>query len=233
MGCYVLISIIIPCYNEEKTIAAILNKVISVKLPEGIEKEVIVVDDKSLDKSYFIAWNFSPRIKTFRHRKNCGKGVAIATGIKKSKGEFIIVQDADLEYNPEEYRLLIDCMLKNKADVVYGSRFINKKFSGRYYWGNKLITFVANVLYWNYGNMLSDVETCYKLFRKEIFYRLDIKAYGFEFEPEFTAKCLKRGFKIYEVPISYNPRGFKEGKKIRIKDGVKAMLALIKYRFVD
>ncbi|HLC58113.1 MAG TPA: glycosyltransferase family 2 protein [Candidatus Nanoarchaeia archaeon] len=223
-----LISIIIPCYNEEKTIASLLRKVVAAKINDA-RKEIILVDDNSSDKSYSIAKQFLGRIKIFKHGQNFGKGKAIETGIKNSHGEFILIQDADLEYEPGDYNKLVKCAVKTHADVVYGSRFLDKKYSGVYYLGNRVITWLTNMLY---NAKLTDIETCYKLFKKDIFYKLDIRAKGFDFEPEFTAKCLKRGYKIQEVPVHYYPREREDGKKIRFRHGLQAALILLKYRLV-
>jgi dolichol-phosphate mannosyltransferase len=233
------LSIIIPVYNEEKTIEEILRQVSAVKLP-GVDREIIVVDDSSNDKSKEKIQNIQLKgIKLIIHKENQGKGAAVVTGIKKSKGDIILIQDADLEYDPNDYPKLLKPIMSGKAEVVYGSRLKNYplRFTGKkktplitHYLGNRFLTFITNVLY---GNDLSDMETCYKVFRREVVKGIEIKAKRFDFEPEFTAKIMKRGIKIHEVPIKVKPRGYDEGKKITWKDGFIAVWTLLKYRFVD
>lgn len=232
------ISIVIPVYNEEKTILKLLQKVNSVKL----NKEIILVDDGSSDRSIKLieSWVKKHRnTKFFSHKKNRGKGAAVRTGLSKTKGDIIIIQDADLEYNPNDYHKLIEPILAKKCQVVYGSRFINKKLkiSGEkatplpLHWiANKMLTRLTNILY---GNGLTDMETCYKVFTKNVNKKLKLKANRFDFEPEITAKVLKMNYKIIEVPISHRPRNYKAGKKITWKDGVVALYILIKYKFTD
>ncbi|MBI4036889.1 glycosyltransferase family 2 protein [Candidatus Daviesbacteria bacterium] len=232
------LSIIIPVYNEEGTIAEIVKRVKEVKLPKMIGREIVVVDDASYDKSFKILQKIS-KIKLYKHAKNKGKGAAVRTGLKNAKGDIILIQDADLEYLPKDYPRLIRPILDGTAEVVYGTRLKNYqiKLTGTnhtpffsHYLGNKFLTLITNLLY---GNGLTDMETCYKVFTKKVAKSLKLKANRFEFEPEITAKILKAGHKIYEVPIKVKPRGYNEGKKITWKDGFIAVWTLIKYRFRD
>jgi glycosyltransferase involved in cell wall biosynthesis len=233
------LSVIIPVYNEESTIQEILVKVNKLKLP-GIQKEIIVVDDFSQDKSKEIVKKLNlGNVKLYGHKKNKGKGAAVVTGIKKSTGDIIIIQDADLEYNPNDYPKLLKPIVEGKAKVVYGSRLKNYplRITGKkktplitHYLGNKLLTYITNILY---GNGLTDMETCYKVFKREVIQGIEINAKRFDFEPEFTAKIMKKGIRIHEVPIKVKPRGYEEGKKITWRDGFIAVWTLLKYRFVD
>ncbi|MGQ9695726.1 MAG: glycosyltransferase family 2 protein [Thermodesulfobacteriota bacterium] len=231
------LSVIIPVYNEKDTIEAILRRVLEVKLEE-MGKEVIVVDDGSKDGTIEILqgiakeWS-SPNLKIFFHSQNQGKGAAIRTALNHITGDIVIIQDADLEYHPEEYPILVLPILKYGADVVYGTRFlgIHRSFLFWHYMGNKFLTFVTNLLY---DSMLSDMEVGYKAFRAEIIKQIPLKARGFEFEPEITAKILKRKkLRLYEVPITYSGRDYDEGKKITWRDGFTAIWTLLKYRFKD
>jgi len=233
-----ILSIIIPVYNEEKTIKEIVSKVKKVKLPVDINREIIVVDDFSGDRSYKILKNIDG-ICLIRHKKNLGKGAAIRSSVEKSIGDIIIIQDADLEYDPFDYPELIDPILSGKAKVVYGTRLRNypMRVFGRkhtpfvtHYLGNIFLSFTTRLLY---GSTITDMETCYKVFRKEVIENIKIKSNRFEFEPEITAKILKAGYKIYEVPIKVKPRGYDEGKKITWRDGFLAIWTLIKYRFTN
>ena len=232
------LSIIIPAFNEERTIHFILNKVKGVKLSD-IEKEVIIVNDCSSDNTEeriqrYISENRNLNIQYCKHEVNLGKGAAINTGIQKATGDFIIIQDADLEYDPNEYPILLKPILDGFADVVYGSRFIGgKPHRILFFWhsiGNKFLTFISNM----FTNLnLTDMETCYKLFRREIIQSIQIKEKRFGFEPEITAKISKiPGIRIYEVGISYYGRTYDEGKKIGWRDGFGAIWCILKYNLV-
>lgn len=231
-----LLSIIIPVYNEENTVLDILNNLEKVVLIDKIKKEYIIVNDCSTDDSkkiinQYIIDNNTANIKLFSHSKNKGKGAALHTGIKQSNGDFIIVQDADLEYDPREINLLLKPILDGFADVVYGSRFIGgKPHRILFFWhtmGNKFLTFLSN-LFTNFN--LSDMETCYKLFKSELIKSIELKEKRFGFEPEITAKISKISkTRVYEVGISYYGRTYKEGKKIGWRDGFRAIYCIIKY----
>jgi len=233
------LSIIIPAYNESNTIHLILDKIKDVRLLSALEKEIIIVDDCSTDgtseaiKRYKEA-NQSLDIKTFRHQVNKGKGAALHTGIDNASGDFVIIQDADLEYDPQEYDILLQPMLSGYADVVYGSRFMGgNPHRILFFWhtiGNRFLTFVSNM----FTNLnLTDMETCYKLFRKDVIQSLDLKENRFGFEPEVTAKISRiPGIRIYEVGISYYGRTYQEGKKIGWKDGFRALYCIFKYGFL-
>lgn len=227
------LSIIIPVYNEKKTVLSVFEKV--KKAPtSGLKKEIIIVDDGSDDGTKEILRNVN-HAKVFFHEKNKGKGAAIRTGLQHARGDIILIQDADLEYNPEEYEKLLKPMIAGKAEVVYGSRLSHGKiFDKNMYYshclGNILLTQTINVLY---ASQLEDMETCYKVFKKEVLEGISLTADRFEIEPELTAKILKKGISIHEVPITFHPRGFHEGKKITWKDGIVALWTLLKYRFTN
>lgn len=224
------LSIIIPCYNEASTIRECLNRVFSVNLGD-MEKDIIIVDDFSTDGTRKILESITNDwVRVFYHEKNMGKGAAIRTGFGKIMGDIVIIQDADLEYNPEEYPKLIKPILDNRADVVYGSRFIGgEEKRVLYFWhmvGNKFLTLFSNMLT---NLILTDVETCYKVFRKEVIEKIRIEEDRFGFEPEITAKVAKMRIRMYEVGIVYQARTYEEGKKIGWKDGVSAIKCIIKY----
>lgn len=230
------LSILIPVYNEVNTLIPVLEMV-SHADSCGLEKELIVVDDGSTDGTRDIlasldADKYSARV--FFHEKNQGKGAALRTGQGHATGDIIMIQDADLEYSPEEYPELLRPILDGKADVVYGSRLsggkIARAFKFTHLLGNKFLSLLTNVLY---NSTLTDMETCYKVFKADVFKRVRIRSNRFDFEPEITAKVLKQGVRIYELPIAYYGRDYTEGKKITWKDGFAAILALIRYRFFD
>ncbi len=232
-------SIIIPVYNEEKTIETLLKKVNKVKVP-GFKKEIIIIDDCSTDNTWAILSGLKNiSFKLSRNQKNLGKGAAVRVGITKTKGDLIIIQDADLEYDPEDYQKLLTPIMQKKAKVVFGTRLAHYplKFWGRHKTvlplhliANHFLTFLVNFLF---GSKLTDMETGYKLFPKEVLSKLNLVSNRFEIEPEITIKTLKLGYGIYEVPIKTIPRGYKDGKKIGFKDGLKAILTIFWYRFVD
>ncbi|MEO5954042.1 MAG: glycosyltransferase family 2 protein [Chloroflexia bacterium] len=223
------ISVVIPVYNEQGTIREIVERVNAVP----IDKEIIVVDDYSTDGTSAELKKMEEEglIRLFRHAVNQGKGAACRTGISKIEGDVVIIQDADLEYDPSDYPVLLGPIEKGQTKVVYGSRFLGPH-KAMYFWhsiGNKLLTLVTNVLY---DTTLTDMETCYKVFTKDIARKLKLKSNRWGFDPEITAKMLRMGHRIYEVPISYNGREFDEGKKISWKDGFNIIWVLVKYRFV-
>ena len=226
------LSIIIPVYNEEKTILKIIDKVKKQKL-KNIRKEIIIVDDFSTDGTRQILKKIRYKnIKILYHKKNIGKGAAIRTALKYANGNIILIQDSDLEYNPAEYPKLIDPIINGNAKVVYGVRF-TKQHKPRYkiyYLGNIILTLITNLIY---NSKIKDMETGYKVFRRGVIKNIKLRSKKFDFEPEITAKILKKGYKIYEVPISYRSRSVKQGKKIGWKDGIKAFFYLIKYRFCN
>lgn len=230
------LSIVIPAYNEEPTIHLILDKVKAVELLGGLEKEVIVVNDCSKDDTEgaiqrYMESNPGFNIQYHRHEVNQGKGAALHTGIRKAGGDYIIIQDADLEYDPQEYNILLRPILDGMADVVYGSRFMGgKPHRILFFWhsiGNKFLTFLSNA----FTNLnLTDMETCYKLFRADILKNMDLREKRFGFEPEVTARVARvPGARIYEVGISYYGRTYAEGKKINWKDGFRAIYCILKY----
>lgn len=236
------LSIIIPVYNEEKTIKQLLQKVFSVKFPVP-NVEIIIINDGSSDKTDTIIKKIKDTNKKFVyliHNRNQGKGAAVKTGIKKATGEYIVIQDADLEYNPQDIPRLLKPILQKQTDVVYGTRlsrlpnFFREERTIQFfihYLGNKLLSLVTSILYLHW---ITDMECCYKLFPKNALRGITLHAKGFEFEPEITAKLLKKGYKIREVPIEATPRGYGEGKKLQtVRDGFRALWSLTKYRFVN
>ncbi len=232
------LSIVIPAYNEGSTIHRILDKIKTVQLINGIEKEVLIVNDCSTDNTEEAILNYQLdktgfSIRYLMNETNRGKGFSLAKGLREASGNFVIVQDADLEYDPEEYNVLLKPMLHNQADVVYGSRFMGGSAHRiLFFWhsiGNRFLTFLSNAA----TNLnLTDMETGYKLFRKEIIDQISLRENRFGFEPEVTAKIAKiKGIRIYEVGISYYGRTYQEGKKINWKDGLRAMYCIIKYNY--
>lgn len=225
------LTVIIPVYNEVDNIREIIKRV---RLT-GLASEIVVVDDGSQDGSREVlaALNGKNRVRVLMHPHNQGKGAAVRTGIAASRGDILLIQDADLEYNPRDYPALLQPLEDGIADVVYGSRFLGGPRRAVMFWhmiANQLLTFMTNILY---NTILTDMETGYKVFRREVGQGMVLRARGFEFEPEFTAKILKRHQRIFEVPISFNPRDYSQGKKIKIQDAFVAVWTLFKYRFVD
>ncbi len=224
------LSIIIPAFNEEKTLGEIIKRVKDVKLPKGINKQIIIVNDGSSDRTSLIAKKFKS-VELLEHQKNLGKGHAIRTGIKKAKGEIVLIQDSDLEYSPSDYPNLLKPLIEENYDVVFGSRELNRKNNKHsylsFYLGGLLVTKTANLLY---GTNLSDVPTGYKVFRSSLLRDLKLDCGKFEFCPEVTAKIARKNIPIKEVPIKYFPRTKEQGKKIRWTDGIEAIWTLFKYR---
>ena len=238
------LSVIIPVYNEIQTIDEILSRVQAVDLTIPIwtrranetvvhlERELIVVDDDSSDgtREVLAAWDDHPDVRVILHEENQGKGGAVWTGLQQADGDLCLIQDADLEYDPREYRTLLLPILEERASVVYGSRFRGGPSKAMFFWhmvGNRFLTLVTNLLY---NTILSDMETCYKVFNREVADKLHLKARGWGFDPEITAQILLCGYRIYEVPISYTGREFMEGKKISWRDGFTVLWTLLKYR---
>lgn len=227
------LSVIIPCYNELATVEEVLERVEAV----GLADEIIIVDDGSTDGTREILARIEaearPNLRILYHERNLGKGAALVTGFAEATGDVLLIQDADLEYDPRDYPHLLQPIQEGVTKVVYGSRFLGGPRKAMNFWNmiaNRSLTLATNLLY---NAILSDMETCYKVFRAEVVRGMKINARGFEFEPEITAKILKQGIRIYEVPISFNAREWSEGKKIKWTDAPKALWALIKYRFVD
>ncbi len=225
------LSVIIPVYNEVNNIEEIIKRVQSTKLAA----EIVIVDDASQDGTREILQRLDgkKKMRVILHEKNQGKGAAVVTGMKAAKGDILLIQDADLEYDPRDYPMLLQPINEGIADVVYGSRFLGGPHRVTMFWhlvANRLLTTMTNILY---NTILTDMETGYKVFRRDVIKGMNIRAKRFNFEPEFTAKILKSKHRIFEVPISFNPRDYSQGKKIKLKDAFEAVWALLKYRFVD
>ena len=225
------LSVIIPCYNEKETIAEIIRRVRAT----GLAHEILVIDDGSTDGTRGILDQIErgDDLQVILHEHNQGKGAAVRTGFDNATGEGFLIQDADLEYDPREYPVLLKPIAEGISKVVYGSRFLGGPRKAMFFWNmvaNRTLTLITNILY---DAILSDMETCYKVFRAEVVKGIPLRSRRFDFEPEVTAKILKRGYRIYEVPISYNGREWEEGKKISWKDGVIAFVTLFRYRFTD
>jgi glycosyltransferase involved in cell wall biosynthesis len=225
------LSVVIPVYNEIDNIQEILKRVRATRLAS----EIVVVDDGSHDGTRDLLSDLDGKglVRVIMHPKNRGKGAAVRTGIQAAKGDVILIQDSDLEYNPHDYPALLQPLKDGIADVVYGSRFLGGPRRAVMFWhmiANQLLTFMTNILY---NTILSDMETGYKVFRREVTAGMTLRSCRFDFEPEFTAKVLKRKFHIYEVPISFNPRDYSEGKKIKLPDAFVAVWTLLRYKFVD
>ena len=224
------LSVVVPVYNEKATIHTILERIEQTEF----DKEIILIDDYSTDGTREILQNeYAAKHKLLLHQRNMGKGAALYTGFEHVSGDVVIIQDADLEYDPAEYGKILEPIIQGRADVVYGSRFLGGPHRAIYFWhyaGNKLMTLLSNI----FNNInLTDMETCYKAFRAEILKDMKFKSQRFGFEPEFTAKVARRKLKIFEVPISYYGRTYEEGKKITWKDAITAVYCIVKYRFFD
>lgn len=225
-----LLSVVMPVYNERTTIEEMISRVLAVPL----RIELVVVDDGSKDGTRDILQRLQAErgFTLILQPRNQGKGAALRRGFEDATGDLVVIQDADLEYSPEEFPALIELICQGRADVVYGSRFLGRHrvFLFTHYAGNRLLTFITNVLY---NTMLTDMETCYKVMRAEVLRSFELRSDGFGIEPEITAKIFKRKYRVYEVPITYDGRGYEEGKKITWRDGVVALWVLLKYRFTE
>jgi glycosyltransferase involved in cell wall biosynthesis len=225
-----VLSVVMPVFNERATIDEIIRRVLAVKL----RLELIVVDDASTDGTGELLAELQQELgfTLLRQPRNSGKGAALRRGFQAVTGDIVVIQDADLEYSPEEFPELIELIVKGRADVVFGSRFLGRHrvFLLTHYFGNRLLTLIANVLY---NTMLSDMETCYKMMRVDVLRSMTLDSNGFGIEPEITAKVFKRGYRVYEIPITYDGRSYDEGKKITWRDGIVALWVLLKYRFTE
>jgi glycosyltransferase involved in cell wall biosynthesis len=225
-----LLSVVMPVYNELETAEEMIRRVLAVPL----RTQLVVVDDCSTDgtRDLLVALQNTLGFTLLLQPRNAGKGSALRRGFEAVQGDLVVIQDADLEYSPEEFPQLIELICQGRADVVYGSRFLGRHrvFMFTHYAGNRLLTLITNVLY---NTMLSDMETCYKVMRTEVLRSMRLESNGFGIEPELTAKIFKRGYRVYEVPITYDGRGYEEGKKITWRDGVVALWVLVKYRFTE
>jgi glycosyltransferase involved in cell wall biosynthesis len=225
-----LLSVVMPAYNEEATIEEMIRRVVAVP----VRTELIIIDDGSKDGTREILSRLATElpIKVIFQPANGGKGAALRRGFQEVTGEIVVIQDADLEYSPEEFPELIELICQGRADVVYGSRFLGRHrvFMFTHYVGNRIVTLLTNVLY---NTMLTDMETCYKVMRTEVLRSFSLRSDGFGIEPELTAKIFKRGYRVYEIPITYDGRGYDEGKKITWRDGFVALWVLLKYRFTE
>jgi glycosyltransferase involved in cell wall biosynthesis len=225
-----LLSVVMPVYNEIETAEEMIRRVLAVPL----RTQLIVIDDRSTDGTRDLLVRLQKELgfTLLLQPRNQGKGGALRRGFEAVEGDLVVIQDADLEYSPEEFPQLIDLICQGRADVVYGSRFLGRHrvFLFTHYAGNRFLTFITNVLY---NTMLSDMETCYKVMRTDVLRSMRLESSGFGIEPEMTAKIFKRGYRVYEVPITYDGRGYEEGKKITWRDGVIALWVLVKYRFTE
>lgn len=225
------LSVVIPVYNEVQNVSEIIKRVQAQKLAN----EIVIVDDGSSDgtRELLKELDGKKKIRVILHERNQGKGAAVVTGLKAARGDILLIQDADLEYDPRDYPQILKPIEEGIADVVYGSRFLGGPRRATMFWhmiANKLLTTMTNVLY---DTILTDMETGYKVFRRSVIDGMTIRAKRFDFEPEFTAKVLKRQYRIFEVPITFNPRDYSQGKKIKLKDAFEAVWTLLKYRFMD
>ncbi len=226
------LSVVIPVYNEIKYLERVIGRVENARLPEGVERQIVCVDDCSTDGTRDLLASLAaerPHLRVLYHERNQGKGAAIRTGLTRAEGDILLIQDADLEYDPSEYPRLLTPILDGRADVVFGSRFIGETHRVLYYWhflGNQLLTTLSNM----FSNLnLTDMECCYKVFRREVIEQISLQENRFGIEPELTAKVARLGVRLYEVPVSYSGRTYAEGKKINWKDGVSALRCIVRY----
>jgi len=230
---YRKLSVVVPVYDERNTIVEVVRRMRAVRLPDALDLEIVIVDDGSTDGTRDVLPQLSDStVRVLYHEGNRGKGAAVRTGFANVTGDLVLIQDADLEYDPEDWPRLLNPILRGKAEVVYGSRFTGERRNMLvFHWlGNRFLSLVTNLLY---NTTLSDMETCYKLFNRRVIDSLTLRSDRFAIEPEMTAKVLRKKIRIYEVPISYTGREYEEGKKITWRDGFAALWTLVKYRFVD